>query len=116
MNIEQYLHGDCHIFAMALHLEFGYQIQLAIDKFDLDTESEVLIHAYCVHQEKAIHASGKVDLEKILDDYDYNDEYFVNVSKEVLENLVNTGFLHAPTEKQIENIREYIRQNKNKFE
>lgn len=116
MDWEKYLHGECHIFALALHLEFGYPIQLAIDAFDLEIESERLIHAYCIKDDKAVDVRGLVNIGEILDDFDYNEPYHMNVNKEGLLKLIKDGFLHEPEENQLEEVISFIRNNKNKYQ
>lgn len=73
MGIDNYLYGECHLFALALKQEYGYPIVLALDKFDLETKGELLIHDYCVDGGAATHANGKIRLTNVRGDYDYTE-------------------------------------------
>lgn len=116
MDLDNYLHGECHIFSWALHLELGYPIRLAIDEYDFDIEGEALIHAFCVKGEYAVDVRGHVQLSEILDEFVYYEAYFLDVTEQELRKLVNEGFIHHPKDGQLDYVREYIRSNLSNYQ
>lgn len=114
MEIEQYMHGDCHIFALGLQEEFGYKIQFALD-YDEDLGKEVLIHAYCVDGEDKIDIEGRGKLEQVLESFDYNEPYYRDVSKKEVKKLIEAGFIHEPYKGQEKEVQGYIRKNRENF-
>lgn len=116
LEIEQYLHGDCHLFAYALSVVFDYPIELCIDSEDMETQSEVLIHAYCKFNNTFIDIRGQsTSIEHLLSEFDYNEIYFLSVDKNHIEKLISTKFLHDFEKTQLEEIINYIRMNKDKY-
>lgn len=115
MDLDNYLHGECHIFAWALHLEFGYPMRFAFDYYDLEIEGEVLIHTFCINCEDAIDARGRVDINEVLYDFNYNEEYFEDVTEDRLKSLIEEGFIHSPDDGQLQLVRKYIRSNIDKY-
>lgn len=116
MKQEDYLYGDCHIFAQALHQVFGYQMHLAIDKFDLELETDVLVHAYCTNGNHAIDARGVIAEADILEAYDYNDIMFRYVNMDELKALMDSGYLHHPEAGQMEEVIRYIEENRGRYQ
>ena len=116
MNLENYLHGECHLFALALHQVFGYEMVFVFDEMDSEVETEVLIHAYCKNGEHCVDARGVFEEKNALDDYDYNLPYQVDVSKKEAYSLIETGFLHAPAFGQMDNLMDYVQANKSQYE
>lgn len=116
LDIEQYLHGDCHLFAYALNVIFDYPIELCIDSEDMETQSEVLVHAYCKFNNKFIDIRGiSNDIEHLLSEFDYNTIRFFTVDKNHIEKLIENKFLHDFENNQLEELMNYIRTHKDKY-
>lgn len=116
MDLEGYLHGDCHIFALALHKVFGYQIKLAIDEYDIELEEPVLVHAFCYEGESVIDARGVSGKADVLEPFDYSDVVFREVESADVEKMMTEGFIHQPDEGQYESVVEYLHVNKEHFQ
>ena len=116
MNQEDYLYGDCHIFAQALHEVFGYQMKLAIDEFDLELEKEVLVHAFCYVGNQIIDARGVSNATETLEPYDYNEVTFRKIEQADLEGMMEEGFVHRPEVGQYEKLVAYLQKNKERFQ
>jgi hypothetical protein len=114
-TLEDYLHGSCHIFVLALNMEYGHPIQLVMDANDLETGREVLIHAYCVSGNRAIDARGFYDKKYVLKSFDYNEPYHKDVTEQELREMIEKGFGHFPTDGEIESLREYIKKNEFRY-
>lgn len=108
---EQYMHGDCHIFAIALNEELKYPIQLAMDEYDVNIDGEALIHAYCVQDDSAVHVGGKTKIDNILEEFEYNIPYFRDVTVKDINELIKDGFLQGYKKEQLEDIKRHIRSN-----
>lgn len=116
LDIVQYLHGDCHLFAYALNVVFDYPIELCIDSEDMETQSEVLVHAYCKLDNKFIDVRGiSNDIEHLLSEFDYNTIQFFKVDKNHIEKLIVNKALHGFEKNQLEKLMDYIRTNKDKY-
>lgn len=120
IDIEDYLHGSCHLFALALHEELGYEMEFMWDMerwFSDETTGQALVHAYCIlpkgkpFKGKYVDASGAVSKHFIESEYDYNILQYETYSKEKLEHDMKTKFLHKPEKHEIKKLREYIRKN-----
>ena len=66
---EQYLHGNCHLFAVALHRLTGLPIEAALDT-DLMTGRNVLMHAYLRDGDRILDLAGRRDWEVMLQSFD----------------------------------------------
>lgn len=116
--LSDYAYGRCQIFAYALHLELGYEMEFM---WDMDyyleggnTESMVLAHAYCVlptQQDTFVDARGVISKDVILYDYEYNSERFERISPEQLLQCFADQFLEEPSLNELEAIRQFIRDN-----
>ena len=116
MNLETYMHGDCHLFALALHQEFGYDMVYVFDEMDIEVQSEVLIHAYCKTKNGFVDARGFFNEEDALAEHDYSRPYTVDVSVREVHSLIETGFLHTPSFGQMDELTQYLKDNKEWFE
>jgi hypothetical protein len=117
---ESYLHGRCHIFALALHEVFGYKMELFWDTEawfdDGETIDTALVHAYCIDSKgNLFDARGKVTRKLIEDDYEYNESEFSITTKSHLEKLMNQGVLGKPAKGELEFLKTYILNNKEKY-
>nr|WP_250807795.1 hypothetical protein [Neorhizobium tomejilense] len=70
----EYLHGKCHLLAIALHDITGFPMRAYLDtawveKGDEEIEMVVLVHAFVVDGEEAIDVRGRVPLDDVLGDY-----------------------------------------------
>ena len=116
MDLEGYLHGDCHIFAQALHEVFGYKVKMAIDEYDIELEEPVLIHAFCYEGNHVIDARGVSGKAQTLEPFDYSGVVFREVESADIEKMMTEGFLHQPDEGQYEAIVAYLHINKERFQ
>lgn len=116
MDLEGYLHGDCHIFALALHKVFGYKMKLAIDEYDIELEEPVLIHAYCYEGEYVIDARGVSGKDEALEPFDYSEVVFREVETAGIVKLMDEGFLHRPDIGQYEAVVAYMQANREHFQ
>lgn len=115
-NIENYLHGRCHLFAQALHEELGYEVEFFLDDDywfeDSDFPSTVLVHAYCISpKNKCIDARGEVSRCVLEEEYEYNLVRYQRVSLQELKNEIKSKRLCEPDKGEIETLREFIRGN-----
>lgn len=113
--LEDYLHGQCHVFALALHLEFGFPMVYSIDEYDLERECEVLIHAFCLHGHYAVDVRGYMHSDDILDDFDYNSPYNTEVSVEDLPIFLKREFIFQHSEEQLSEVCEFVKKNKFRY-
>ncbi len=80
----EFLHGKCHLLAVALHeltgLPMGaYLDEALVEKNGEDVEMVVLLHAFVVDGDDAIDMRGRVPIEDVLTgEFDFNDPWFVN--------------------------------------
>lgn len=119
--LSEYAYGRCHIFALALHLELGFEMEYMwdLDYYfeDAPAGMQVLAHAYAVLPENHPHtgsfmdARGIITKDVILQDYEYNRESFERISPEHLEELFKSGYFERPTDEEVEALRAYIRKN-----
>lgn len=116
--LSDYAYGRCQIFAYALSLELGYEMEFMWDMdyyFEGgDTESMVLAHAYCVlpnQKDTFVDARGVICKDVILYDYEYNRERFERISGEQLQQYFAEEFLEKPSEGELAALRQYIRNN-----
>ena len=121
IDIEEYKHGKCELFAFVLHKMFGYPIRFYIDPEGdielLDESVPVLIHACNILNENTlIDVDGKIDVENILNEFDY---FYVDVvdvkslesAKEVLKAICLPYRMGMDEERCItEHVRDNIEQ------
>jgi hypothetical protein len=68
-EIESYLHGQCHLFAVALHKVTGLPLRAAVGWSD-DIDGEVLVHAWVETPEgRVVDAAGFRSYEDVLETY-----------------------------------------------
>lgn len=125
-NLFDYIHGRCHLFALALHEELGYEIILLWDDdywFDGDdAPSIVLVHAYCFlpkgkpFKGKYVDARGAVSLRMIEREYEFNSEFSEVTTLRQLDSMIENGRLGSPDKGEIEALRNFIRNNLNSYQ
>lgn len=73
LTIESYQDGYCHVFAVAVHLKFGYPIECVFETRYLPEKHGLgrgLLHAYCLHPDgDVIDAKGKREREQVHAEY-----------------------------------------------
>lgn len=82
---EEHLHGRCHLLAVALHEATGLPLGAYLDEAWVDTadggvEMTVLVHAFVVDGTDAIDIRGRVPLDEVLDEFDFNGPWLVTPS------------------------------------
>lgn len=115
MELESYMHGECHLFALALNQAFGYDMVFVFDEMDIEVQSEVLIHAYCKTEEGCVDARGFFKEEDALAEHDYSRPYTVDVSVREVHSLIETGFLHTPSFGQMDELTQFLKDNRERF-
>jgi hypothetical protein len=79
---EEFLHGRCHLLAVALHELTGLPIGAYLDT-DIESGGTVLVHAFVVEGDDGIDVRGRITVDDILDDeFDTFDPEFAMLSKE----------------------------------
>lgn len=79
---EEFLHGKCHLLAVALHELTGLPIGAYLDTC-IETERTVLVHAFVVDGETGIDIRGRLNVDDILEDeFDTFEPEFVMLSRE----------------------------------
>jgi hypothetical protein len=79
---EEFLHGKCHLLAVALHELTGLPIGAYLDT-DIETERTVLVHAFVVDGDDGIDIRGRLPINAIIEDeFDTFDPEFVMLSRE----------------------------------
>lgn len=116
MKLEDYLHGDCHIFAQALHQVFGYKMSFAIDECDLELGGETLIHAFCQTEAGAMDGRGFVTESELTEPYDYSFLSFQKVDMAEVKRWEQSGFLHETTPEQLAEAIRFIEENKERYQ
>lgn len=113
--MNDYMQGRCHIFALALHLELGYQIEMMWDDnriYFFEPNGKGLEHAYCVKDDGDL-----VDIRGIFTKVWLEENWFCNKRRyekytlELLEKDFSNDFLEPPTENEIKSLRDFIRHN-----
>lgn len=69
MEYEQYLHGECHLLAIALHQRTGLPLGAYLDT-DLESGNVFLLHAFVMDGEHIIDLKGRRSHENMLEDFD----------------------------------------------
>ncbi len=79
---EEFLHGKCHLLAVALHELTGYPIGAYLDT-DIETERTVLVHAFVVDGEDGIDVRGRMPIDDIIEEeFDTFEPEFVTLTRE----------------------------------
>ena len=122
-DIDIYEHGNCEVFALALHRELGYKVFFYMDdeaEFEGDDEDytdTALVHAYAVDDDgNMFDASGQID-EEMLDDHA---DYVVSPRTEEVTEVdyrkkVKSGLIAPIVESEVDECRQYIRNNISKY-
>lgn len=114
-SANDYIEGRCHIFALALHLELGYPIEMMWDDDRLywsQPNGKGLEHAYCIKENGDL-----VDIRGIFTKKEIEQEWFCNqrrYEKYTIEQLykdIDSEFLRPPVENEIHHLRTFIRNN-----
>lgn len=77
----EFLHGKCHLYAIALHRLTGLPLAATLD-VDMWTERTVLVHAYVLEETGGIDVRGRFQLDTIEQDFEVNDPWDVVISEE----------------------------------
>ena len=121
---DHYRFGACHLFALALHLELGYDMYFFWESFpnmkQLDEENpETLIHAFtCSSTGEKFDVDGKTNNEKIGSIYAKMDDSMVRKeTKESVDTLIWSGILAlwSYDDGEVEELRKYIRKHSNQY-
>lgn len=83
---EAFLHGRCHLLAIALHRATGLPLHATLD-VDEWTERTVLVHAYVKEGDEGIDIRGRFPLETIEDDFPVNQPFETEISEADLMHL-----------------------------
>lgn len=79
---EEFLHGKCHLLALALQELTGLPIGAYLDT-DIETERSVLVHAFVVDGDDGIDIRGRLPIDDIIEDeFDTFEPEFVILSRE----------------------------------
>lgn len=124
-NIDIYEHGRCELFALALHLELGYDIFFYLDN-DAEIETEngeyvfetVLVHAFAKdYRGNMFDATGEINKEDLEDHAEWvNSPQILKIkNKDMFDDYVKTKFLSDYDIKDISECRRYIRSDINKY-
>lgn len=121
-NIEHYCFGYCHLFALAIHRELGYEMEFFWNSLpDMqnlnEDEPECLIHAYAVSPIGVKYdAMGKLLDKKIESIYKRIEPNLIRKeTEETLDRLMWGGILAIYNDGEIEFIQEHIRNNINLY-
>ena len=115
---DMYIHGRCHIFALALHNVFGYKMIFLWDTESWDEDGNIgtsLTHAYTESNTgKFFDARGILTRANIEDDFSdfLNDEEEVVTTVQDLQKLIAEKILIAPKRGELEKLQQYIIQHK----
>lgn len=86
-DAERLLHGECHLFAIAINRITGLPVAAYLDEDD-EVEGAVLAHAFVVDGDDAIDVRGRVPLAEVLDEFEVNEPWFEHdISVEMLMTL-----------------------------
>jgi hypothetical protein len=123
--IEEYIHGRCQIFALALGRTLNYRITIMWDaqledqpqdwnEFDEPTEYGAnLVHAYCTRDDGTyVDASGTISRQAAETDHGdcwEPDHREIQVSE--LNNLMAEGIVEAPAANELEELSRFIKAN-----
>lgn len=114
-----YLHGRCHLFALALHEVFSYPIEFFWETNcieDGEEYGEVLVHAYVIKNGICVDIEGPKNRENIEADFDWNEPIYVSKTKEQVVEMINSGLLEPAADGEMEILRHYILTNLSKYQ
>jgi hypothetical protein len=124
VNIEYYEHGQCELFALALHKTLGYDMYFFIDnnaEFENDDDFEygdALIHAYCKDKKgNYFDASGMITLNNIEDEHAnfVNEPEHILVNEKMFYDYVKSGFISKFKISELKKLETYIKENISKY-
>jgi len=124
VNIEYYEHGQCELFALALHKTLGYDMYFFIDnnaEFETDDGfdyGDALIHAYCKDKKgNYFDASGLITLNDIEHEHaDFvNEPEHILVSEKIFYEYIQSGFISKFKISELNKLETYIKENASKY-
>ena len=124
VNIEYYEHGQCELFALALHKTLGYDMYFFIDsnaEFETDDDFEygdALIHAYCKDKKgNYFDASGLITLNDIENEHaDFvNEPEHILVNEKLFYEYIQSGFISKFEISELNKLETYIKENVLKY-
>ena len=124
LNIEYYEHGQCELFALALHKTLGYDMYFFIDnnaEFETDDGfdyGDALIHAYCKDKKgNYFDASGLITLSDIENEHtDFvNEPEHILVSEKMFYDYIQSGFISKFKISELNKLETYIKENISKY-
>ncbi|MGD1524022.1 hypothetical protein [Vibrio owensii] len=113
-TVLDYLHGSCHVFALAAFRVLGPEAKYCIlSDFDSCEAGPQLMHAYVSYKDIMIDARGIIELEDLAD-YESNSsgnyDYFTLDEAEVIKNM-ECGIWHQSNEGELEELSTFIKQH-----
>ena len=123
INIAEYLHGRCHIFALALHTALGYPMEFLWDLAATDDETwedrEALVHAFCKRPDGAmVHVTGtftQAELEEDFAQFGVQEPDLRRESADDVQRQIAEGLLEAPRVGEVEQLVSYINEIKERY-
>jgi hypothetical protein len=114
-NINNYLHGRCHLFALVFAKKYNIQISALFSEISApDTDAgfvEALDHAYCVKDDIAIDAKGQHHQSEMnMFSIDSYNSFPVDDSRSIIEGWIDIGLLEDFEENEEEAILHFINQ------
>ena len=122
----KYLHGDCHIFALALRRVFGYQIAMLEDKKHVmwsDNKPDKMLpyipHVFCIKNGFIIDAYGYMKPElmiKSAGEYPIKKYKIHKIDpRSIYKNPIFTIMFNEITEKKIDDAVQFINKHKEQY-
>lgn len=116
LDIDTYLYGRCHLFALVAAEFFGYEIELFWDTDvyleDRDESITALVHAYnLLPDNRVVDARGIITRKEMIDDYDYSEMFFEKVEVKEIYRLMSINDLAAFEEGEKEKIIFHLSSN-----
>jgi hypothetical protein len=124
LDIEYYKHGQCELFAFALHKTLGYDMYFFIDnnaEFETDEGfdyGDALVHAYCKDGKgNYFDASGLVTSNDIENDHaEYvNEPEHILVTEKRFYEYIKSGFISKFKMSELNKLETYIKENVSKY-
>jgi hypothetical protein len=110
-----YLHGRCHIFALALHLALGYRIEALWNSEPLSDDGDfgerALVHAYCRRPDgQMVDASGVISKDQLYSDYGElpNSPEAECLTPQAMRAYIRNRILERPQPCEVQNLVQYI--------
>jgi len=124
VNIKYYEHGQCELFALALHKTLGYDMYFFIDnnaEFETDDGfdyGDALVHAYCKDKKSNYYdASGLITLNDIENEHtDFvNESEHILVSEKMFYEYIQNEFISKFEISELNKLETYIKENVSKY-